>query len=45
MSKVKYCEKIRKEIEDYKKLKQELELYVTGKIRRLLEEYYNALVN
>ena len=39
-----YYEKIKKEVEDYRKLKQELELYTTGKIRRLLEEYYNTLI-
>ena len=38
-----YYEKIKKEIEDYKKLREVIELYRTDKIKELIEEYYEAL--
>lgn len=34
---------IKRDAEDYVKLKRELELYKTGKIRELIIEYYRLL--
>jgi len=36
-------EKVKRDYQDYIKLRREIELYTSGKIKRLLENYYAAL--
>ncbi|GEM_PF-4198206 len=38
-----YYEKIKRDIEIYRRLRRELELYASGRIKRLIERYYEEL--
>ena len=36
-------ERAKREVKDYIKLKKELDYYTSGKIKKLLEKYYDSL--